>query len=53
MFIMKGGRIPAYQNNFFAFDGNYNVIFKENFIYKTANENRNLCFYLVVKLRNE
>ena len=39
MFIMKGGRIPAYQNNFFAFDGNYNVIFKENFIYKTANEN--------------
>jgi len=35
---MKGGRIPVYQNNLFVFDGEHNVIFKKNFIYKTANE---------------
>jgi hypothetical protein len=33
---MKGGRIPVFANNFFAFNGSYNVIFKENYIYKTS-----------------
>ena len=32
---MKGGRIPIYTDNFFAFNGSHNVIFKENYIYKT------------------
>ena len=32
---MKGGRIPVFANNFFAFNGSYNIIFKENYIYKT------------------
>ena len=32
---MKGGKIPKHNGDFFVFNGNYSVIHKNNFIYRS------------------